>query len=247
MMSTPIVSIVGQFDPEYPAHVATHDALIHAMSACNVVLNTKWVTPTQIVDRDDILDGTCCALIAPRNPKTPRQLWPEILASLEWFEARKLPVLGLEFGYQHMIIDLARRLLDRPDANSTAYDENASFPVISRLESDQPPIDKFSPKDISISFDAGSRLAEVYGSTGPFQEAFRGHYVANPDFLTEFESHGVHFTGRGTYGERTFVAGLERTDLPFYLGAAFLPQYNSSAEKPHPLFQALIQAGIDAL
>ncbi len=243
-MPAPIVSIVGQFDPEYAAHVATHDALIHAMAACQVVLNTKWVTPTQIVDRDDILDGTVCAVIAPRNPKTPRQLWPEILASLEWFEARKIPVLGIEYGYQHMIIDLARRVLGREDANSTAYDEHAEFPVISRLELDHPPIDKFAPKEIQVELTRESRLAAIYGGAGPFTEEFRGHFVANPDFLPAFESHGVYFPGRGTLGDRTFVAAIERRDLPFYQGVAYLPQNRSTPEAPHPLMVALIEAAI---
>ncbi len=243
-MITPLVSIVGQFDPEYSAHVATHEALIHAMKACGVVFNTRWVTPSQIVDRDDVLDQTCCAVIAPRNPKTPRQLWPEILAALQWYEARKLPVLGIEYGYQHMIIDLARRCLGKEMANSTAYEENVSLPVICRLESDQPPIDKFSPLPIDIRFKEGSRMAGIYGGQGPFQESFRGHYVANPDFVGDFEGKNIHFSGEGTYGERRFVTALERSDLPFYLGVAFLPQYNSSLHAPHPLFRALIEAAI---
>ncbi len=246
-MSTPFVAIVGQFDPEYQAHVATHDALIHAMSAVGVVLNTRWVTPSQIADRDDVLDGSCCALIAPRNPRTPRQLWPEILASLEWFEARRIPILGIEYGYQHMVIELARRILGDEGANSTAYDEQASLPVICRLETDQPPIDKFSPKDISITLEEGSRLAEIYGTTGPLTESFRGHYVTNPDFLTDFKSGGVSFPATGTWGDHSFVAALERHDLPFYAGVAYLPQYRSSAKAPHPLIRTLIEAGVATL
>ncbi|MCB9831217.1 MAG: hypothetical protein H6807_01990 [Planctomycetes bacterium] len=244
-MSKGHISIIGNLDTEYPAHVQTREAIIHAERELGVVLNTRWVTPHEIVERDDVLDGSCAALIAPRNPKSPRQLWPEILAALEWLEARRVPTLGIEYGYQHMVIDMARRLLLQDRANSTAYDEASPYPVITRLESDQSPIDKVSPVTIDVRLRAESMLWNIYGKRHEVREAFRGHYVVNPDYLEDFEDRGVQFSARGRWGDSHFVAAFERSDLPFQIGVAYLPQFASRPGRPHPLFLALVKAGLE--
>jgi CTP synthase (UTP-ammonia lyase) len=49
-MNQPLrVGIIGDFDPSYPSHVATNEALSHAAGALSVDLDCSWL-PTQSLD-----------------------------------------------------------------------------------------------------------------------------------------------------------------------------------------------------
>ena len=240
----PFISILGLFDAEYPAHVSTRESIIHAEKELGVVMNTRWITPEQLRDGMDCLEGACAALIAPRNPRTPRQLWPEILDALEWLRNRRIPTLGIEYGYQHMVIELARNVLGHELANSTAYDESTDFPVINKLFDDVPFVDRFSPEVIEVEVSDGSGLADLYGHAGVVRESFRGHFVMNPDYAPEFEAAGFRFPVRGQVGDRPFIAGLEWNALPFYTGVAYLPQAASAPDHCHPVIKGLLAAGL---
>ncbi|MCA9322793.1 MAG: hypothetical protein KDB53_18775 [Planctomycetes bacterium] len=238
------ITIIGRYDSEYPAHRATREAIIHAERTLGSVVNTRWITPDEMEDLDEALAGTRGALIAPRNPKTPRQLWPEILGALGWLRENDIPTLAIEYGYQHLVIEAARHLLGKENANSLAYDEHTPCPVITLLDHDDGPIDKFSPREVSFEIEPDSRLAEIYGHAGVVKEEFRGHYVLNPDYASDFAVAGVKLSARGQVDEAGFLAALEWPQLRFCLGVAWLPQNRSRSGAPHPLFRAFVAESI---
>ena len=245
-MAAAHISIVGKFDPEYAAHVATREAVIHAAADLGCVLNTRWVVPDELEDAESALADSCGALIAPRNPKTPRQLWPEIVGALAWLRQKNLPTLAIEYGYQHMVIQSAREVLGLDDANSLAYDEATSCPVITRLHVDEAPIDKFHPIMVDFDIEEGSELAKAYGRHGQVSESFRGHYVMNPDYASEFEQAGAKLSARGHHGGVDFLAAMEWPELDFYMGVAWLPQNTSGPGAPHPLIRAFVEQAVRA-
>ncbi len=241
-MSQAHISIIGRFDPEYAPHVATREAIIHAEKAWGTVLNTRWITPDLMHDVDAAMEGTLGALIAPRNPKSPRQLWPEILAALAWLRERDLPTLALEYGYHHMLIEVARNLAGLPEANSSAYDEQTAHPVITALDHTSSPIDKFHPQLVDFEIHPETALAGAYGGPGVQRESFRGHYACNPDYVSTFEENGARVSARGYLGGTTFPAAIELPDHPFHIGVAWLPQNRSHLGAPHPLMNAFVGA-----
>lgn len=246
-MSAPKITIIGDFDPEYPAHRALRESIVHCEDALGTIVNTRWIAPNELADVEESLAGSCAAIIAPRNPTSPRQLWPEILGALSWLRSARCPTLGIEYGYQHMIIDFAREILGHAGANNTAYDDACEHPVVTQLVSDEPPIDKFKPKTIDVQVEPDSLLGRCYDGAASVREAFRGHYVMNPDYLSEFEEAGFSFPARGSVGGRDFVAAIEWNELPFFVGVAYLPQYDSAPGNEHGLIRALVAAGLESV
>ncbi|HGY89745.1 MAG TPA: hypothetical protein ENK43_01085 [Planctomycetes bacterium] len=241
-MSQAHISIIGRFDPEYAPHVATREAIIHAEKAWGTVLNTRWIIPDLMHDVEAAMEGTLGALIAPRNPKSPRQLWPEILGALTWLRERNLPTLALEYGYHHMLIEVARSLAGLPQANSSAYDEQTADPVITPLDHASQPIDKFHPELVDFEIRPDTALAKAYGAPGVQRESFRGHYALNPDYVSTFEENGALVSARGFLGGTTFPAAIELPDRAFHIGVAWLPQNRSRSGSPHPLVNAFVGA-----
>lgn len=244
-MGSPHITIVGRFDPEYAAHVATREAIIHAESELGVVINTRWVIPEEIDDPEELLADSCGAFLAPRNPKSPRQLWPEILGVLGALRRKDLPTLAVEYGYQHMVISMARDLLGRPEANSSAYDESTPAPVIQRLHPDDP-LDEFKAVQADFEILPDTALARAYGRAGSVREMFRGHYVLNPDYAPDFEAGGIPISARGRQGDAQFLAAVELPDRRFFMGVAWLPQTLSRPGRSHPLIRSFVAAVVGA-
>lgn len=239
------ISIIGTFDSEYDGHLATREAVVHAERELGAVLNTRWVTPDELGDPIAALDRSCGALVACRNPKHLRRLMPEVLAALTHLRALRLPVLGIECGYQHMLIESARETLGRPEANSTAYDEDTPLPVIRELDPDAVTARPMRRVPTTFRLEPGTRLAEIHGGAGEVVEAFRSAYAANSDYVGDLTEAGVRFSAHGVRGERLFPAALERADLPFWVGVAYLPQFASRPQAAHPLFTAFVRAALE--
>ena len=85
------ISIVGRFDPEYAAHVATREAIIHAEAAMGEVLNTRWIDPNHMEDAAEALSGSCGALIAPRIPRRPGSFGPRFFRRCNGSAPRTFP------------------------------------------------------------------------------------------------------------------------------------------------------------
>ena len=44
------IGIIGDFNPEFPSHIATHEALIHAGDVLEISGETQWV-PTKVLEK----------------------------------------------------------------------------------------------------------------------------------------------------------------------------------------------------
>jgi CTP synthase (UTP-ammonia lyase) len=242
------ICIIGSFDSEYDGHIATRDAVIHAADARNAVINTRWVTPDELANPELALAGADAALIACRNPKHPRRLMPDVLHALTWLRKCGLPTLGIECGFQHMVIEIAREVMGRPQANSTAYEDRADPPVIRGLDADAGTRGIVEPSIQSFQLRSGTRLAAVHAGSEWIEESFRSEFAVNPDYVGELEGAGAAFSIDG-YRDRQaregrFAAALEWRAQPFYLGVAYLPQFRSSPERPHPLIASLVDRAL---
>ena len=87
----------------------------------------------------------------------------------------------------------------------------------------------------------GSLAASIYGST-EITERHRHRYEFNSEYLDAFQQAGLKATGRNP--ETGLVEVVELPDHPFFIGVQFHPEYKSTPERPHPLFQGLVQAAL---
>lgn len=118
------------------------------------------------------------------------------------------------------------------DASHQESSPDARDPLISALTC------SLVGKTETVTIAPGSLAHQIYGRERS-EEQFLCNYGLSGKFRDTIESRGLKITGYDNSGEARII---ERTDHPFFIGTLFLPQFSSTAEKPHPLMIAFLRA-----
>ena len=70
-------------------------------------------------------------------------------------------------------------------------------------------------------------------------ESFQCNYELNPVYREQLVKNGLVISGETADGGARIV---ELPENRFYIGTGFLPQLNSTPDRPHPLFVSFIKA-----
>ena len=225
------LGIMGDFDASNGTHIATNDALDHAAKKLGIPFRYEWVGTERIEPEFD----TICQLyhgllIAPGSPYKSMQ---GVLKIIEYARLHKIPTLGTCGGFQHMVIEFARNVLHIQDAEHAETNPYASKLVINPLSCSL----KGQPLEIQIT-DKNS-LAYTVLKTDTIIENYYCNFGLNPGYQQQIHNAGFNMVASDKHKEARM---LELKGHPFYLATLFIPQANSSFEKPHPLIVALLTA-----
>ncbi len=119
-----------------------------------------------------------------------------------------------------------------PEADHEESSPDAELPVISKLSC------SLSGQTGKVRLVRGSRAYEIYRSE-EVEENFACNYGVNPLYQDRLRSEELRVTGIDDEGA---VRIVELISNPFFMATLFLPQTSSSAERPHPLIVAYLQA-----
>jgi len=144
---------------------------------------------------------------------------------------------------QCAVTEFARYVCGIEDANSREIDADCSHPVID-IMADQKAMDK---KGGTMRLGAypcvlksGSRTKEIYSNVRKISERHRHRFEVNNRYLEQLSENGLVFSGTSPDGN--LVEIVEYPDHPFYIGCQFHPEFKSRPHRPHPLFQAFVEA-----
>ena len=143
-----------------------------------------------------------------------------------------------------MIIELARHIVGNDEPNSTEFDLTTRYPVID-LMPDQRDISEMGGTMRLGLYECrlvpGTKAAAAYGQE-VVHERHRHRWEVNNVYRDMLAQGGLIFSGLSPDGRLVEIAEL--ADHPFMLGCQFHPEFKSRPTRPHPLFQAFIQAAV---
>ena len=87
-----------------------------------------------------------------------------------------------------------------------------------------------------------SLARRVYG-TKHIEERHRHRYEVNDAFVPQLEEAGLVFSGMSPDG--VLVEMVELKDHPYFIATQAHPEFKSRPNRPHPLFDHLIQAALE--
>lgn len=226
-MSARSVILLGEYDPAFAPHAATEAALRHSSLALRGRLVPRWVS-TADVD-ESLLAGASGIWVTPGSPYRSLE---RTLAAIRWAREHDLPCLGTCGGFQHIILEYARNVLEYTDAAHAEYDPYASRLFVSELTC------SLAGRELLLRFSAASRVAAWYGSTTAIEQYYC-NFGVNPEYVSLLSSGNLKIVGSDPEGE---VRVVEMPDHRFFVGTLYVPQMRSTPDAPHPLVTAFCRA-----
>jgi len=172
------------------------------------------------------------------------------LKVVKYARENKIPYFGLCYGMQMMVIEYARNVLGRKDANTKEVNPNSKNIVIDVMESQKEILDKKSYGgtmrlgEYKALLKDGTIARSAYGAKEVI-ERHRHRYEVAPSIIPDLEKAGLVFSGRSPSGVLMEIAELPKSKHPFFLGTQFHPEFLAHPLSPHPLFTAFIKACIN--
>jgi len=168
------------------------------------------------------------------------------ILAIEYARKNKIPILGLCFGLQLMVIEFARNCCNLKGANSTEIDPKTKYPVIDVLKEQKEYLKK---KLFGGTMRLGDWPCEIKKGTIAYFaykrdlvfERHRHRYEVNPKFHKILQKNGFLFSGTSENGLLVEIGELPKSSHPFFLGTQFHPEFKSRFLNPHPLFLKFVK------
>ena len=248
------VAIVGKYTQLEDAYKSIKEALTHGGMANRVKVNVSWVD-AEVFDSTDAspyLEGFHAILVPGGFGE--RGTEGKIKAA-QYARENNIPYLGICLGMQMAVIEAARNVAGVSSAGSEEFDHEAGKkrfePVVYHLKEWIQGNAKVSRKAddekggtmrlgaYDAALNAGSKVAEVYGSTA-IEERHRHRYEVDIAYKDKLEAAGLTFSGMSPDGRLPEI--VEWSDHPWFIGVQFHPELKSKPFDPHPLFKDFVRA-----
>ncbi len=244
------IGIVGKYTGLADAYKSLNEALSHGGIFNNVRVNLLWIESEDINENNAVHKLDSCDGILVPGGFGERGAEGKIQA-IKYARENKIPYLGICFGMQLAVIEMARNLLQIKDANSSEFGD-CKVPLVGLMtewsNEDKTTEKRTENSDLGGTMRLGayeatlkkdSKVQKIY-NTEFISERHRHRYEVNKNYASEFESKGVLFSGYSPDG--LLPETVEFDDHPWFIGVQFHPELKSKPFDPHPLFKSFIEA-----
>jgi CTP synthase len=242
------VAVVGKYIDLPDAYLSVTEALRAGGFANRAKVEIVWVASDEAITPA----GAAAALSGVDGVLVPGGFGVRgiegKLGAIEYARTRGIPLLGLCLGLQCMVIEAARNLAGIPDANSAEFDETTENAVISTMADQRDVV--AGDRDMGGTMRLGaypaklladSQVAKAYGTTD-VSERHRHRYEVNNEYRKRLTAAGLVFSGTSPDDRLVEFVELPADKHPFFVGTQAHPELKSRPTRPHPLFDAFVQA-----
>ena len=238
------IGITGKYTSVRDSYASIINALEHAGIALASDVKIKWIETTAITNENAAehladVDG----IIVPGGFGT-RGAEGKI-ACAKYARENNLPYLGICFGFQMAVIEIARNVCGLTEANSTEIEPDCPEPVIDILP-EQKKIEglggnmRLGGRDIELK--TQTLAWKLFGKTDSVRMRFRHRYEVDPRYIEQLEKAGLVFSGKAPNLEIMQI--LEIPSHPYFCGTQAHPCWTSRPLRPQPMFVGLVAAAM---
>ena len=242
------VALVGKYIDLPDAYLSVTEAIRAGGFANNARARVKWV-PSDLCQTEEGAEkelGNVDVIVVPGGFGI-RGIEGKI-GAVRYARTHRIPFLGLCLGLQCMVIEAARAA-GITDASSTEFDPETTEPVVSTMAEQMAAVSGEADLGGTMRLgaypavlDKGSVVAEAY-QTLEVSERHRHRYEVNNAYRQRItDGVGLKFSGTSLDGK--LVEFIEYPDHPYMVATQAHPEYKSRPTKAHPLFAALVKAGL---
>lgn len=234
------VAVIGKYASSKDAYMSVFESISHAGIACGVKAVGELIDSEALEKGKASLEGFD-AFIVPGG-FGGRGVEGKIQA-IKLAREKNLPYLGICYGMQMAVIEVARDVLGFKDANTSEVDEKTKHAVIDILPEQKKVEKKGGTMRLGVQktlIEKGTIAHDLYKST-EIMKRHRHRFEVNPEFIEQLEKKGgVKFSGKSEDGLKMEI--LEIPGHKYFTGCQYHPEFDSRLGKPEPLFYGLIKA-----
>ena len=173
--------------------------------------------------------------------------------SITYARKNNIPYLGICFGMQLAVIEIAKSVLKISNASSSEFNKKKSKNVIGLL-TEWFKNGRYQKRDKNFDYGGTMRLGtysctikrnskayKIYMKT-IIKERHRHRYEMNIKYEKEFCKAGLVISGKSPDGKLPEIVELK--NHPWFLGVQFHPELLSRPLRPHPVFNSFVEACI---
>tara|TARA_Y100000588_G_scaffold67908_1_gene68903 strand:+ start:5726 stop:7357 length:1632 start_codon:yes stop_codon:yes gene_type:complete len=234
-----LVAVVGKYVELQDSYISVKEALVHAGLWHKLDVNIRWVQ-AQDVEKygpEEYLDDVS-GIVIPGG--FGRRGVEGMIETVRYAREKEVPYLGLCLGLQVMVVEAARNLLGKSNANSTEFDPDTTDPVIHLMHEQKEVTEKGGTMRLGIypcELVEGTIASKSYGDT-LISERHRHRFEVNNEYRDLFKS--VDVLPSGISPDGNLVEIMEMSGHPYMLGVQFHPEFLSRPDRPHPLFREFV-------
>lgn len=236
------IAVVGKYIELQDSYKSIYEALNHGAIENNAKLKILKINSEEVNEKTvkEILKDVDGVLVPGGFGE--RGIEGKITAA-QFARENKIPYFGICLGMHILTIEFARNILGFEKANSTEFNAQSPYPVISLLEEQQ----GIDYKGGTMRL--GSYTSKVFPNTilhnaykkNQIEERHRHRYEFNNNYKKDFTDNGLKIS---CTTDDSLVEGVEWSNHPFGIGVQFHPEFKSKPFDAHPLFREFIRASI---
>jgi CTP synthase (UTP-ammonia lyase) len=223
------IGIIGDFH-----HSITQSTIADSIEHSNKILGLdtafEWIE-TEKLDSDKyetILQGFDGIWSAPGSPFKSLN---GAINAIRFARVKKIPHLGTCAGYQHTIIEYARNVSGYKNAQHAEYSSDMENQFIGKLS-----CSLRGTKD-KVTLLKDSRVSSIYDSN-EIEGNYFCSYGLNDSYKSVFEQSDFIISG---VDKNNSIRVLELKNHPFFIATVFVPQVDSSFDKPNKLITEFVR------
>jgi CTP synthase len=251
------IAFVGKYTSIGDTYKSLTEALDHAGIENNVRVNVHWINARAFANADAQKKlANVDAILVPGG--FGEQGVKGKIAAVKFAREQKIPYLGICYGMQVAVIEMARNLLYIKDGTSVEFSKAQSkdtrgplVGMMTQWEKEGGVETRTSADDLGgtmrlgsypCALEPGSLAAKIYGQK-EITERHRHRFEVNMHYEADFAKYGVTFSGKSPDGSLPEI--VEIKDHPWFIGVQFHPEFKSRPFAPHPLFTSFVKAAKD--
>ena len=239
------IALVGKYVELPDAYLSVVEALRHGGLHYNLGVNIRWVSSSELEEKDpaEVLGGAAGILVPGGFGN--RGIEGKISAA-KYARENNIPYFGICLGMQLAVVEFARNVCGMDGANSSEFNEYTNFPVIDLLPEQKDIEDMGGTMRLGLypCVMEKDSFAEKAYQEELIYERHRHRYEFNNHYRKKVESKDMRLTGFSP--DKRLVEIIEIPDHPWFLGCQFHPEFKSRPTRPHPLFRDFVKAAYDS-
>ena len=243
------IAIVGKYGDLNDSYKSIFEALNHAgidndVKVVTTLIDSKNITQQNVRENLENFDG----IVIPGGYGTSGVEGK--LIAINFARTHNVPFLGICYGMQLALIEIATNVAKIEDANSVEIQSNCKNPII-YLMNEWKKGDETEKRSVNANLGGTMRLGEysckllegsliktIYNQE-IIHERHRHRYEFNHKYKEIMEENHVLFSGSSLDGKLT--EAIEIPTHQWFIGVQFHPEFKSSILESHPLFDGFVE------